>query len=319
VKGAIEERRATEDGHPYRQTQGDGSYVLLHQNGNFYNQQKEIRTLCKKLLDEKTVSTVIGYQKGGELGLSLPCFIDSPIDTDKLVWNDHCVPNLSGYLSGRTGKTAIVAKPCDARAVVSLIKENQLKRDDVYIIGLACVGMVNNEGKPLPACFECKVRIPPVYDVLVGDKIEELSLGHPDGMTEEPSLCFTRFVGEMNKCILCFSCRQTCYGCYCKTCFVERGEPDWQTTSPDIGAKMLYHLGRSTHLSGRCVDCGACENACASGVDIRYLIKAVTLFIEDTYDYQAGMDMDTEPAMLTYKTDDPEVGFLGSEGSDAND
>jgi ferredoxin len=99
---------------------------------------------------------------------------------------------------------------------------------------------------------------------------------------------------------------------------MERGEPDWQTASPDTGAKMLYHLGRSTHLSGRCVECGACENACASGVNIRYLIKDVTRFIDDTYDYQAGMDIDTEPAMLTYKTDDPEIGFLGYEGSDAD-
>ena len=73
---------------------------------------------------------------------------------------------------------------------------------------------------------------------------------------------------------------------------------------------MLYHLGRAMHLSGRCVECGACENACASGVDIRYLIREVTQFIKDTYDYQTGMDLEEEPVMLTYKTDDPETGFL---------
>ena len=73
---------------------------------------------------------------------------------------------------------------------------------------------------------------------------------------------------------------------------------------------MLYHLGRAMHLSGRCVGCGACENACASGVDIRYLIHEVTQFIEQTYDYKTGMDLETAPAMLTYKADDPEIGFL---------
>jgi len=141
-----------------------------------------------------------------------------------------------------------------------------------------------------------------------------------NGKTDEPSPppaepqkadeAFERFVSEMTKCILCYSCRQSCYGCYCKTCFIDRGEPDWQTASPDIGAKMLYHLVRTTHLSGRCVECGACENACASGVNIRYLIQAVTEFIKDTYDYNAGMDLKTEPAMLTYKVDDEEIGFL---------
>jgi len=100
---------------------------------------------------------------------------------------------------------------------------------------------------------------------------------------------------------------------------MERGEPDWSTASPDIGAKMLYHLGRATHLSGRCVECGACENACASGVNIRYLIKAVTDFIEKTYDYRTGLDLDNEPVMLTYKANDPETGFLGSKSTDSND
>jgi len=94
---------------------------------------------------------------------------------------------------------------------------------------------------------------------------------------------------------------------------MERGEPDWQTVSPDTGAKMLYHLGRTMHLSGRCVGCGSCENACASGVNIRYLIREVTQFIEETYGYQTGMDLETEPVMLTYKADDPEIGFLGNE------
>jgi len=298
----------------------------------FEKQQKQLIPLCKKLLENGTVSTVIGFQAGGEMGMSLPCIIDSPDEVEKLVWNNCCVPNLSGYLndspSERKGKIAIIAKPCDARAVISLIKENQLKRDYVYIIGLTCDGMIDGDDKPLPACLDCNVRIPPIYDELIGSQgdggfdstrndEDEASAARND--EPKPDHSFERFVSEMNKCILCYSCRQSCYGCYCNTCFMERGEPDWQTTSPDMGAKMLYHLGRAMHLSGRCVECGACENACASGVDIRYLIKTVTDFIEDTYDYQTGMDLDTEPAMLTYTTDDKEIGFLSLADIDEQD
>ena len=281
-------------------------------------QQQELISLCRRLLEDGAVSSIIGFQNGGETGLSIPCIIDSPEEIDKLVWNDRCVPNLSGYLFDRAGKTAIIAKPCDARAVVCLIKENQLKRDDMYIIGLACDGMVGDDGKLLPACFCCEVRIPPVYDVLVGELCTERN-DHEHGITGQArndeqqknyDESIERFVSEMNKCILCYSCRQTCYGCYCETCFIERGETDWQPSSPDIGTKMLYHLGRTTHLSGRCVECGACENACASRVNIRYLIQAVTRFIEDEYDYKSGMDSETEPAMLTYNVDDREIGFL---------
>ena len=333
--------------------QNDSAAVILsdiEESYSFEEQQSELIPLCKKLLEGGTVSIIIGFQEGGEMGLSVPYFLNSPAETDKLVWNNRCVPSLSGYLcevhsspGDIPGKTAIIAKPCDARAVVNLIKENQLKRDDVYIIGLTCDGMVDNSGTPLPACINCKVRIPPVYDVLVGDsglendstneitgqaRNDEQQASAQETIRQRTVPCLTenkaadnsleRFKSEMDKCILCFSCRQSCYGCYCKTCFIERGEPDWQTASPDIGTKMLYHLGRATHLSGRCVECGACENACASGVDIRYLIREVTRFIEETYDYQTGMDLATESAMLSYKADDPEIGFLGFESPDEN-
>jgi len=283
-----------------------------------YEQYLEVEdhliSICRKLLEDGTVNSVIGYQQeGGDMSLCVPCIIDSPEDVEKLVWYNRCVPNLSSYLLQRQGKTAIVAKPCDTRAILSLIKENQLKREDVYIIGHTCYGMVGNDGNMLQACSDCTVRVPPIYDTFdgIGRKTDAIQgdrpLDNPDNLLNET---FERFVNEMNKCILCYSCRQSCYGCYCKTCFMDRGEPDWQTASPDIGAKMLYHLGRTTHLSGRCVECGACENACASGVNIRYLIQAVTKFIKDTYDYEAGMDLEKEPAMLTYKVDDEEIGFL---------
>jgi len=284
--------------------QGDGSL------DTFSSQQTKLISLCKKLLDDGAVNKIIGFQAGGEMGLSIPYFISTSFDADKLVWNDRCVPMLSDYLRGIHGKIAIVAKPCDARATHNLIVENQLKRDDVYIIGMACDGMCDSDGVLLPACAECSVRVPPVYDTLIGEETQK-TLSQIQGVSQEPSprSPFDRFRKEMEKCILCYSCRQSCYGCYCKTCLMERGEPDWQTASPDVGAKMLYHLGRAMHLAGRCVECGACENACASGVDTRYLIKEVTDFIKETYSYKTGMDLETEPVMLTYKADDAEIGF----------
>jgi NAD-dependent dihydropyrimidine dehydrogenase PreA subunit len=223
------------------------------------------------------------------------------------------VPNLNGYLKDRKGKTAIVSKPCDARAVAALVSENQLRREDVYIIGLTCGGMTDAKGSPLHACLECGVIRPPVYDSLIDDPGVAQKAESENKENRQLSLDnnFQRFEAEMEKCILCYSCRQACYGCYCHTCFMDRGIPDWQPAKPGKSDKMLYHAGRTMHLAGRCVECGACENACASGVDIRYLIRDVTNFVEKLYDYRAGMDPEAEPAMLTYATTDREVGFLG--------
>ena len=280
---------------------------------SFEKQQTQLTALSKRLLEEGEVTAVVGFGQKGVTGMSPPYICSDPAGAGKLAWNDRCVPNISGYLLGRQGKTAIAAKPCDARAVVSLVSENQLKREDVHIIGLACPGMVDENGTPLPACAECKVNLPPVCDTLIDDP-DIPRKSREDAARPVADTSPERFASEMEKCILCYSCRQACYGCYCKTCFMDKGEPNWQPTTPDMGAKMTYHLGRAMHLAGRCVECGACENACASGVDIRYLIREVTDFVEELYGYQAGMDLETEPAMLTYTTVDREVGFLGGDG-----
>jgi len=279
---------------------------------SFEKQREELAAHCKKLLGDGAVSTVVGFGESGVLGMCSPYIFSESVGADTLSWNNRCVPNLSGYLPGRQGKTAIAAKPCDARAVAGLVKENQLKREDVHIIGLACGGMVNENGAPLLACLDCKTNFPPIYDTLIDDP-DVVKKSREDGARQPADTSPERFADEMKKCILCYSCRQACYGCYCTTCFMDRGEPNWQPATPDTGAKMLYHLGRAMHLAGRCVECGACENACASGVDIRYLISEVTGFVEDEYGYRAGMDPETEPAMLTYTAGDREVGFLGGD------
>ena len=276
-------------------------------------QAQKVRDSAKKLLTDATVETVIGYADEGVDGFCVPVFITDVKDVGRLAWNRRSVPNLASYLIGRKGKAAIVAKPCDARAVVNLIVENQIKRDDVHIIGMDCPGMTDASGAVLHACEACQVNTPPVFD----ERIEnaEVKPVSPEKRDAEKGLNenLARFTKEMEKCILCFSCRQACYGCYCQTCFMDRGVPDWNPESPDMGAKMLYHLGRAMHLAGRCVECGACENACASGVDVRYLIREVTGFVKELYGYDTGLSLEDQPAMLTYQPDDREVGFLGGE------
>ncbi len=280
---------------------------------SFKSQNIKINHVCKKLLTDSTVETVIGFRQGGTEDLAIPYIFSDPDGADNLVWNNRCVPNLAQYLMGRTGKVAVVAKPCDVRAIVSLVLENQLSRDNIHIVGVPCDGMVDSEGNPLHGCLDCRVNMPPVYDICIEDSEVEPKKAVDSALEQKLEESLERFQNEMDKCILCFSCRQACYGCYCKTCFMDRGVPNWQPAKPDTGAKMLYHLGRAMHLAGRCVECGACENACASGVDIRYLIKEVSNFVDEMYGYRTGLDLEAQPVMLTYNTNDREVGFLGGD------
>jgi ferredoxin len=172
-----------------------------------------------------------------------------------------------------------------------------------------CAGMTGADGNPLRACAECGERRAPVADDIIANEIS--SRRELEDTRGEYSA--KRFKDEMKKCILCFSCRQACYGCYCQTCFADRVLPNWQPAEPGFGAKMTYHLGRAMHLAGRCVECGACENACASGVDVRYIIRGVTEFIEKEYGFRAGIDIEASPVMQSCSMDDRNVGFWGGD------
>ena len=271
-----------------------------------------IRALCRKLLEDKKVDLIIAYREGGLNCMQIPYFAKKPSDAENIGWGERCYQNIAKYLLGLNKKAGILARPCDARVIVQYISERQIKRENVYIIGVDCVGMVDENGSPRPGCQDCTVHKPPVYDEYIRDgRVDAIKAEKAETNDTDLAGNFEKFKKEIDKCILCYACRQACYGCYCKTCFIERELPDWQPASIDAGTKMTFHLGRSMHLAGRCIECGACEASCQSGVNVRYIIKEVTKFIEDLYGYNAGMTVDQKPAMLTNRFDDSEAGFLG--------
>jgi len=275
---------------------------------------KQIQEVCRKLLEEGAVDVVLAYRGGGLNGLQTPFFAKTPQDADQIEWGDRCYQHLAPYAHGLNKKIGILAKPCDVRAIVQYVTESQLDRGNVTIIGVDCLGMVDENGNARPGCAECRVHKPPVYDEYIRDeRVDSLPSAGQTAAAANLAENLERFQKEIDKCILCYSCRQACYGCYCKNCFIERDTPDWQPAEIEAGTKMAFHLGRAMHLSGRCIDCGACEAACQSGVNVRYIIKEVTRFIEDAYGYSAGMDADEKPALLTNKFDDKEFGFLGGD------
>ncbi len=274
-----------------------------------------IKACCRKLLEDQTAELILAYTGGGVSGMCIPYFVRTLEDVERIQWGNRCTQQLAPYLAETQGKVAVVAKPCDVRAIVQLIHEKQLKREDIYIIGVDCPGMVDAEGAPRPGCDTCSVTVPPIYDTHVPlEETKNVSFSKKELNGNNIAENWERFQKEMDKCILCFACRQTCYGCYCQTCFIERNLPDWQPTDVDMGTKMTFHLGRAMHLAGRCVECGSCEAACASGVNVRYIIQAVTDFIGEQYDYRTGMDLETTAALLTHQPEDREMGFLGGEG-----
>ena len=280
----------------------------------YENQTNEIRTHAADLLERGKVDVVLGYTLG-ENSLLIPYFARTPEDIGKLEWGSKCRQNLAAYLPHRKDRVGIVAKPCDSRAIVQLLVEGQISRDQIFIIGIDCSGMTDESGSLRSGCGECRVHVPPLFDVRVVDERVPRNDAHSactaDTIPENPPYTLDRFRKEIDKCILCYACRQACYGCYCQICFAERGAPNWLPAKIEAGVKMTFHLGRAMHLAGRCVECGGCQAACASDVNLRYIIKEITGFVKDTYEYQSGMDLEAVPPLTAYKHDDKEIDFLG--------
>ena len=304
--------------------------------------EKEIRRKAKELLEAKAVDLVIGYTFGSLPFQARPILISSPEDTEQLVWNHFCSPNLARYLlpyRESSKKIALLAKGCDTRAVVILLREEQFPRERIHIIGLPCSGIISKrkleeklgeikeedfsweensflcQGKKWEidsfledTCARCRYPNPPLWDDLIGEKREprESSVDYLEKISsqaEEERWQF--FTQELSRCIRCYACRNACPLCYCKECFAESDVPRWISGVPTLSDNLFFHLGRSMHLAGRCVECGACERACPEEIKIGLLPLKVEEIIKNNFSFEAGLSLEEEAPLLTYKENDP--------------
>jgi ferredoxin len=246
-------------------------------------------------------------------------FIYDPADVERLVWNDACVHNLVTYLHDkkkpqRRGegppRVAVVVKPCDSRAVNVLLAEQQVGREQVYVIGVACEGMDEPGGGRQERCLRCADRVPVIYDVLIGtppivDPPPEdyVDLAAVEALPPNERLAF--WLRQFDRCIRCYACRQVCPGCYCTTCMFERDDGLWIDAGIELGQKHMFHLGRALHLAGRCVECNECERVCPMDLPLSLLNRMLTREVEALFDHRAGREEALSPLLFE----------LGEEGS----
>ena len=87
---------------------------------------------------------MIGWQEGYDAVHTVPLFMKTPEDVDKLVWGPFNVTNPAVYLPSFKGKkVGIVVKGCDSRSVVELLQEDLIRREDVTISALPCEGTLD--------------------------------------------------------------------------------------------------------------------------------------------------------------------------------
>ena len=241
---------------------------------------------------------VIGYEEGSTSHRTRPCFVRSPEDTTRLVWNQYCSANLAKYLLGRKETVGVVAKGCDGRSIVELIKENQVDRSKVVIIAPTCPGVVQNPGlggegpeQLASYCERCRGRNSPIFDfeIAVRWDPEKESGGVGDKTAYHREAI--DWASEFQRCIKCLACIKSCPLCYCTECELD-GSLQSLVSKLRIPAELpTFHLVRAMHMAGRCTDCGACEAACPVGLPLAELYSQVNKEVERLLGYVPGLDI----------------------------
>jgi len=302
-----------------------------------------IREKARALLEEEKVDVFIGYKKGSVPMTNAPVLISEKDQAESLYWDSSCGMNLCNYLTKRKDKIGIIANGCISRNIVTHITENQIGRDQLYIVGLPCTGVIDHRavqrkvnGEILDIqesgqtftvkgdgfeetldkkaylrsnCSVCTHRNPVIYDEMIADPVTEqdgVSVYEDVTRIEDmsPEKKWEHFTGLIDKCLRCYACRNACPLCYCPTCFVDESQPQWVGKSIDPIDTMTFHIVRAYHCAGRCTDCGACEQACPVGIRVRDFTKKLNKDALELFSWEAGLDPDRRPPLDLYRPDD---------------
>lgn len=273
-----------------------------------------VRKRATQLIEDGTVACVIGWTAGRFEYQRTPFCANDSEQAALLVCDQHCEHALGKYVLEQKdkGRVGLITRGCESRAINRLIADNQLKREDVYLIGIPCTGCTTRDGAELKRCYECQFRNPVVYDELVGELAPEpkndrfADVRNLEAMTREERRAFFDLMYET--CIRCHACRQACPCCTCKVCFAEQEREGWQGKQFDVEQARYYGVTRSFHVANRCIECGECERVCPMGLPLMTLMHKQIKDINELFGpYEGGgLSPDAPDALRTFKTDDIE-------------
>lgn len=278
--------------------------------------QKTLRERTRSLFEDGTITCLIGWEAGRFDNTTTPVFIRDASQAERLVYNDYCVNILSKYPLSETeteAKIGVCVRGCDSRGINLMLKDGQIEREKLYLIGIPCDGMKQADtGEALKKCAECTHRNPVVYDELLGTMVEEQE--QPDRFAEIERIeslsadeRYDYWVDVFSKCIRCKACRDVCPCCTCKECFTDQTAVGWQGKETTLAENQNYGITRMFHAGERCIECGECERICPQNLPLMHINRKVIKDAQDIFgSYTAGIDDCTPSPLDQYSLDDLE-------------
>jgi ferredoxin len=258
-----------------------------------------------RLLQNGEAQVIIGYGEGSN-GRIRPLFVSNEKETVKLLFDSRCTQNLALYLykkeTARLGKPAIVANIHTLRGIIRLAAEHQIKDGEVIALAITVDGDLK-ELRQIAAIEDYLSEVNPQVkeeDKALLDKLNAMTVAERWNFWQQ----------EMAHCIKCYACRQACPLCYCTQCTVEINQPQWIPVASSKLGNLEWHIMRAMHLSGRCIECGQCGEACPENIPIHLLPIRLAEEIRELYGTVTGMKSEESCEMSSFQPNDKE-NFIG--------
>ncbi len=321
--------------------------------------QKQLRQEAEDAFADGHVEVFIGYQEGFERARPVPVFVRDRESVQEMVLNEFSGVSLSKYLlreaerAQEDASIGIVARGCDGLGIERLLYDQCISREQLYIVGVGCPGVVDPEKAaqlcgeiPVAAevekqqvvlqtsseeltvakeevlrdkCLKCDDPTPRIYDALLGEEIQRgpVRQNRFDGVEQLEAVSdderYEFWVRQFDRCLRCFACRNVCPACSCVTCSLEEEEPQWLKRSTSSSEQFMFHFTRAYHVAGRCVSCGACEEVCPVGVPLMLLNEKLLKDVGELFEEPSPHLPSETEPLGEFSYDDPE-GWRGEAG-----
>jgi hypothetical protein len=155
---------------------------------NFKQIEENLKKEALKLLLSGEVTVVLAYGKGIDAKHPMPYAALNAADVENIVFNEYCNYNMARYIMRYPvgTKIAVAVKAADSRAVVVLIQEEKIKREDLVLLGIPAVGMKNQKtGEIIDEKTTGGLTNPVLYDVLLSEEIHTGKTASPYAILEQ--------------------------------------------------------------------------------------------------------------------------------------